>query len=494
MIESLHTRQTILVVDDTPDSLSLLADMLGRQGYRVRAAINGMMALKTIEKSLPDLILLDINMPDMDGYEVCEHIKRDERTRHIPVLFISALDGAMDKVRAFASGGVDYVTKPFYMEEVLARVENQIAITQARDALARSEQAYRLAVQELSESNKQLVASIDELKQRNHEQEVLNRLSYVLQQAHTTEEAYQVGVPLLRDLFVGRSGALYVFNHESGSLMCVATWGDTPIEGNVVKAGKCRVLLAGQTGGEDTTVSAQQCVCQDSAGDKSFFCVQIRNRDEMIGVLYVRHDSSDSVSDHGRLMRQATMVADLFALSLSNIYLRERLLDQAIHDPLTKLYNRRFLEETLEREVLHAKRHQRTICIIMLDIDHFKRFNDTYGHDGGDAVLSTLAEYLRSNTRRSDIACRFGGEEFVIIMPETPLEAARRRAEQLAHGVRSLRVTMQGYELAPITVSMGLAGFPDHGSSPADLIRAADNALYHAKAGGRDRVYVAEQL
>lgn len=492
MIASSHTRQTtILVVDDTPESLSLLADMLSCHGYRVRAAINGAMALKTIEKSVPDLILLDINMPDMDGYDVCTHVKRDERTRHIPVLFISALDGVMDKVRAFAVGGVDYVTKPFYMEEVLARVENQIAITQAREALAQSEHAYRLAVQELSASNKQLIASIDELKQRNYEQELLNRLSYVLQQARTAEEAYKVGVPLLRDLFAGRSGALYVLDQGSGSLTCVSTWGDAPIEGSIVQAGLCRALLAGHAGVFDPTMSAQQCVCQHTAGSKPFFCVQMRNRDEMIGVLYLHHERSDSQPYHGRLVRQATMVADLFALSLSNIYLRERLLDQAIHDPLTRLYNRRFLEETLEHHVVHAARHQRSIGIIMLDIDYFKRFNDTYGHDGGDAVLVALAEYLRGNTRGSDITCRFGGEEFIIIMPETVLDAARRRAEQLAHGIRSLRVTLQGYDLAPVTVSMGVACFPEHGTTPAELITAADSALYRAKAGGRDRVCVA---
>jgi diguanylate cyclase (GGDEF)-like protein len=155
------------------------------------------------------------------------------------------------------------------------------------------------------------------------------------------------------------------------------------------------------------------------------------------------------------------------------------------------LYNRRFLNETLEQHVVHARRNERTIGVIMLDIDYFKRFNDTYGHDGGDAVLCALAEYLRSHTRRSDITCRFGGEEFVIIMPETSLDATHRRAQELTHGVRSLRVTMDGYELAPVTVSMGVAAFPLHGDTPASLITSADSALYRAKMTGRDRVCVA---
>jgi diguanylate cyclase (GGDEF)-like protein len=208
-----------------------------------------------------------------------------------------------------------------------------------------------------------------------------------------------------------------------------------------------------------------------------------------------QHQPGYSKKDHNNeiISKQmvVTRVTEHYALFLVNLRLRETLRMEAIRDPLTNLYNRRYMEESLEREIHHAERHKTSIGIIMLDIDHFKSFNDTYGHEAGDIVLRELGVLLRSHTRADDIACRYGGEEFLLIMPEAPLKVVTYRAKELHAKVKDLlRIEYQEQTLT-ITVSMGVAAFPDHGPGIKDVVNAADTALYQAKAGGRDQVVVA---
>jgi len=162
--------------------------------------------------------------------------------------------------------------------------------------------------------------------------------------------------------------------------------------------------------------------------------------------------------------------------------------NQCIHDPLTNLFNRRYLKEFLTREIERLRQRQLPLSIIMLDIDHFKRFNDTFGHDAGDAVLQELSLFLQKHVHNLDIVCRYGGEEFILILPERTLEDAHQRAEQVRQGAKQLNVQYQSQSLDIITLSLGVACFPNHGQNSAEMIRAADAALYHAKAKGRDRV------
>jgi len=158
---------------------------------------------------------------------------------------------------------------------------------------------------------------------------------------------------------------------------------------------------------------------------------------------------------------------------------------------LTGLYNRRYLEEVLEREIRRAGRAAQSLGLLMLDLDHFKRFNDTFGHDAGDAVLREAATLLLKNVRAEDFVCRFGGEEFVVILPTADVEGAHTRAESLRTKMRELTIMHQGKSLGMVTFSVGVASFPEHGISPKDLMAAADGALYEAKRGGRDQVAVA---
>ncbi|MFZ1629601.1 MAG: GGDEF domain-containing protein, partial [Anaerolineae bacterium] len=177
--------------------------------------------------------------------------------------------------------------------------------------------------------------------------------------------------------------------------------------------------------------------------------------------------------------------------ALANLRLRETLRSQAIRDPLTGLFNRRYMEETLTREVHRAARRGTTLGIIMLDIDHFKRFNDSYGHQAGDALLRALGSYLQERTRGEDIVCRYGGEEFTLILPETPLSVLEQRADQLRVGITRLQVEHYRAMIGPVTLSAGVAIFPDHGLTGDAVLRAADTALYRAKTEGRNRIFTA---
>ncbi|HOJ39448.1 MAG TPA: GGDEF domain-containing protein, partial [bacterium] len=179
------------------------------------------------------------------------------------------------------------------------------------------------------------------------------------------------------------------------------------------------------------------------------------------------------------------------ALAIANIKLRESLRMQSIRDILTGLYNRRYLEETMAREILRAARRHSTLGVVMIDIDHFKQFNDLYGHGAGDELLAQLGHFFRTHIRGSDIACRYGGEEFTLVMPDASLRDVVRRAEELRVAVKDLRVHYQGQLLGSITLSLGIAVYPEHGTTADELIRLADAALYRAKKEGRDRVLVA---
>jgi diguanylate cyclase (GGDEF)-like protein len=190
----------------------------------------------------------------------------------------------------------------------------------------------------------------------------------------------------------------------------------------------------------------------------------------------------------------AFTVADQVALALSNLRLQESLRDQAIRDPLTGLFNRRYMQESLDRELRRAQRRRMPMGVMMIDIDHFKRFNDTFGHAAGDALLTAVGALLQRQTRAEDIACRYGGEEFALILLDASAEDTEERAKLLRDETARLRVEYGQQPLGNVTISVGVAVFPEHGETAEALLKASDAALYRAKAGGRDRVMVAEAV
>src|SRR5881396_1344490 len=217
-------------------------------------------------------------------------------------------------------------------------------------------------------------------------------------------------------------------------------------------------------------------------------CVPMMAQGEALGILHLGYQEVGRLTESKQ--RFAVAVAEHVALALSNLKLHETLRSQSIRDPLTGLFNRRFMEESLIREVLRAARNQGPLGVIMIDLDGFKSFNDTFGHDAGDTLLRELGFLLRNNIRAEDIACRYGGEEFTLVLPEATLEATLERAEQIREEIKRLKVLHRDQDLGQVTVSLGVAVFPNHGTTGEALLRAADTALYRAKIDGRDRVAV----
>jgi diguanylate cyclase (GGDEF)-like protein len=213
----------------------------------------------------------------------------------------------------------------------------------------------------------------------------------------------------------------------------------------------------------------------------------------LIGLLHVRQTGADDAELFDTEARWGAFMSagEHIGLALANLTLRETLRKQATQDNLTGLYNRHYLDARFEQEFDRTQRKGAPLAVVMLDIDHFKRFNDTFGHAAGDHVLTELGKVIRSAGRKSDVACRYGGEEFLLFMPETAAQVALKRAEEIREAVKKLHLTWEGQALGAVTLSAGVAAYPEHGSDPAALLRCADQALYRAKELGRDRVVLA---
>jgi diguanylate cyclase (GGDEF)-like protein len=234
--------------------------------------------------------------------------------------------------------------------------------------------------------------------------------------------------------------------------------------------------------------------CAHATGiQHTYLCIPILAQGETLGILHIQTTDEAPQMD-GSEMSFKTTFAGQVGLSIANIRLREALRTQSVRDALTGLYNRRYLEETLDREVRRASRTSQSLGILMIDLDHFKKFNDTYGHEAGDAVLRATGALLAAGIRAEDFVCRFGGEEFVIILPTADAAASRTRAERLRAKMKELVVMHEGSSLGLVTISVGVSAFPEYGLSAKDLMAAADAALYEAKRAGRDQVMVAAAI
>jgi diguanylate cyclase (GGDEF)-like protein len=228
-------------------------------------------------------------------------------------------------------------------------------------------------------------------------------------------------------------------------------------------------------------------------GPAGYICVPLLAHGETIGVLSLKWSEHNQGQESGDVAAHENFVramGDTLALSLANLRMRERLQDKAIHDYLTHLYNRGFFDETLEREISRAIRNRAPLGLILLDIDHFKRINDSFGHPVGDNALRLIGSYLRSQVRREDVPCRYGGEEFALILPGASLRCTQERAEMLRHGMESIRLQL-GADPLLFTVSLGVAAFPEHGKTRELILLAADQAMFRAKCSGRNCVVVA---
>ncbi len=358
------------------------------------------------------------------------------------------------------------------------------SVTVARDLTEQKEKE-----EKLREANERLQALVKESDQRNRHMSLLQEMSDVFQSCQTSGETYSAIAHFVPKFFPDYGGALYLLNNSKNLYEMTATWGEAAALELVFGHDECwslrrtRAYLVANSG---TTMNCRH-VATELPG--SYLCVPMMAQGEVMGILHLRKATPEDPDQMKAIGQFATTVAEAMAMALANLKLRETLRNQAIRDGLTGLFNRRYLEETLERELSRGKRSGTTMGVIMLDLDHFKEYNDTYGHNAGDELLCALGQLIQDQVRKEDIACRYGGEEFLLIMPGAPMEIALERANELNLSVKQLH--MQSTSFKHITISAGVAIFPDHGNNGKDVIKAADAALYRAKEEGRDRVVVA---
>ncbi len=449
----------ILVVDDIPANVKLLEARLLAEYFDVLTADNGYDALAICERTQVDLILLDVMMPGIDGFEVCERLKENPRTAHIPVVMVTALDQPSDRVRGLKAGADDFLTKPVNDLQLMSRVKSLV----------------------------RLKTLTDELRVRA-----------------ATAEA--IGME------TGLAGAI---GDEPGSVLLV--------DGRA--SSQERIVRALKPIAEVSCMSDPQAALFDAAEnpfelvivnanfsdyDPLRLCSQLRSleRTRFLPILLIAEQGDDDmivraldlgVTDY--LMRPVD-ANELLARSLTQIR-RKRYNDRlrasvrqtielAVTDGLTGLHNRRYLDSHLKLLIDRSLARGRQMSICMTDIDRFKLINDTYGHDVGDVVLREFASRLRTAVRGADLACRYGGEEFVLVMPDTSAETAAAVAERLRMTIEQepFRLSDGGVPLQ-VTASIGIASLLPQGDAAERLLKRADNALYEAKRAGRNRVVAA---
>ena len=355
--------------------------------------------------------------------------------------------------------------------------------------IARDVTERKLAAEALRQANAALSAKVSELEARSQEIGLLGQMGDLLQTALTAQEAYAIITDYARRLFPGTDGAVCMADLDRRLVEAVATWGDGSTGERVFGFEDCWALRNARPHWVEGAVAGGVCTHTGSAPMAGYACLPMMAQGEIHGVLHLRCDVPGPLDASRR--RLAGALGDQVALSLANIRLKETLRRQAVRDPLTGLYNRRYLEEALDRDLRRAVRKGAPVGVLILDLDHFKLYNDTHGHIAGDTLLRAFAGYLQESVRAEDIACRYGGEEFALILSDATLDRSLQRAEQIREGTATVSAELGGRRLEGVTVSIGVAALPDHGTSSELLLRAADAALYAAKAAGRNCVKVA---
>lgn len=355
----------------------------------------------------------------------------------------------------------------------------------------------RQTEKQLGELHAETVKRGELLALKNKYKTIQARLNDVLQSVISPEEAYAAIQKHCAHLFPDNPGALYIRSNSKDYFELKASW-NNGFHSPGFEPDECWAARNNQSyeyNGEHDDLPCRHVKADDEDNMYSI-CLPISSRDEMIGIMNLvgtkdpEYGQSPIDPD---VVKLAHEVVGQIGLAIANLRLRDSLRKNSIIDALTGLYNRRYLDETLVREIARAERSKQALSVIMLDIDHFKTFNDNYGHDAGDIALREIGALLKNACRTSDIPCRYGGEEFLLILPQADLEAAAARADVIRWETKKLHLTYGAESLPAITVSLGVAAYPLHGNRAEVVIKAADSALYSAKRKGRDRVEMASE-
>ncbi len=447
----------VLVVDDVPANVKLLEAKLSAEYYEVITAVNGQQALEVAEAEMPDIILLDVMMPVMDGFTACRKLKENARLRHIPVIMITALDQPSDRVQGLLSGADDFISKPIKNNPLFPRVRSLIRLKMMTDEL----RARDITGQNLG---------LADLPNWEDSSDIMGRILIVDDQARSSARI---------------SNALNEAGHDAQVV------DDSSEALRLAKAGSFDLIIV--------SLSMRNY-------DGLRLCSQFRTAEETrtVPLLIIVEDPEDSRLARGLDMGINDYLVrpiesnELFARVRTQLRwhryeekLRHNLhlsLQMAVTDGLTGLHNRRYMETHLQILTERAKQEYRPISLLMIDIDFFKNINDAHGHDVGDKILKQFAVGISRNIRGIDLACRFGGEEFVVIMPETDMAIASLVAERIRQYTETFSFDVGGASPVAITTSIGVTSLIGDGDTPETILKRADEALYRAKNEGRNRV------
>jgi two-component system, cell cycle response regulator len=482
----------ILVADDDPAILQTMTWVLKEHGYDVVAAQGGQALLEQLEQRTPDLILLDVVMPGADGYQLLEKIKADDRWRDLPVLMISSLPPEEATVKTLGLGAADFIRKPFRVRELLARIQAQLRVRavlrSARDAL-RSTEEELVRAREEAESRRKLVDILHEVTGDLASDEIYHilarRVARALNISHCSvilaKPGDRLGIvatafenPSLRNLEIHLErypeikAAL-----DHGQPVLIEDVGSSPLYTEIRRTWEV----------EGVRVQIRSVIALPFTLDRL-----------PAGVFFLRRTGDEPpLTTEDVEFADAVIKAAVAAIQRAQVIettkadnLRLEALAQT--DPLTQVLNRRAMTDRLAAELDRARRYDSVITLLMVDIDHFKRINDTHGHLVGDDILREIAALLVKGVRSVDMVARYGGEEFVVVLPETLEQGGVAFAERLRERIEATVFETSGLSLR-LTASIGVATYPSPRlESVEDLFARADAALYRAKADGRNRV------
>jgi diguanylate cyclase (GGDEF)-like protein/PAS domain S-box-containing protein len=386
---------------------------------------------------------------------------------------------------------LDFITKD--NSRVTLEVGHRLIFREGRAAgiqgIARDITERKQSEEALQEANKKLEAWVHELEQRTKEMTLLSEMGDILRACFTKEEVYDVIMRVAGELFPQQGGALFVIGPTRNIVESVAEWGDVSRVEPMFAPDECWGLRRGRVHWVEDTGVGLLCKHLCAPPPSGYMCVPMMAQSEAVGVLHLAIPEGTHLPEAKR--RVAMAMAEHVAMALSNLRLHEKLRNQSIRDQLTGLFNRSFMEESFDLELRRASRSQIPLSLIMLELDNFQLINDNYGIEVGDSILRRTGMLLQANVRKGDIACRYGNQTYVILLPQGTYDIGHQRAENLCNLARNLEVKHQGAQVGHISASVGLAVFPDHGQTAEALLRSAEAALNRAKTGGGDCIVVA---
>ncbi len=471
--QTVDKKPVVLIADSETDIVTQIESILGKNRYSTLKAFNEKDCIALANDNIPDLILLETHN-DINGLKICKELKKNKKTKDIHIIFISSKNQVKDKLEGFRMGAVDYITKPFDIKELKARITNHLNVKLFHDDLRKNNEILNEYLRTATLANgyfENITKLVDIDVVMEVTQDYFSKIFEMVEGFSVwlyddKDEVFKLKVATNKSL-LKKVLALQV---EDSPIMKTALDKKKIVVFNNFKSSKLY----------DTSSKSRY-------KDAKFMCIPLIVESKVLAIANFtsKKDKSDfTVYDQ----QKAISICQILANKIENCKLYKRIETLSIKDSLTNLYNRQFLDVRLSKEFARVLRTHEPFTIIMADIDHFKKVNDTYGHQEGDSVLKKFANVLASNIREADFAARYGGEEFVIALASTYLKGGLKLAEKLRIAVqKNVTITKKGKKW-PITVSLGVACFQnDNYSNAEEMLQAADTALYKAKESGRNR-------